>query len=430
MVSPLNKVYERASAIFQKQFFKDSFWTTFFSGLSSAIGLVYFVILARYLGAEGYGVFVGVKAIWAIVFPFIGLGMKDILVQQVSRDTSKFSQCWGDTLLALVFSVVLALLTTVPVVALVLPDISPLFILLIFLGDFLGHTLCMLSKCAFIAVHRIKEASQYSILYMLFKLISVMCLPLFPSDQRLIAWGLLYFIGSLIPGIILLLLVERLIGSPKFDMRSFDLSQIKQGFFFSLSASAVTINSEVDRTMLVAIDTPIAAGLYGAGYRFIDIGFLPIMSVLGASYARFFKYGEIGIKGTLGFARKLLPAAILYGIASAIALIAFSPYVPIVLGEEFVEASAVLVWLSPLHLLGGVQFLAADALTGAGFQRSRSFVQVGAAVLNVGLNLVFIPLFSWKGAIWATLTSETFKLIALWLVVASIYFKTARSAKN
>ncbi|MEL7509266.1 MAG: polysaccharide biosynthesis C-terminal domain-containing protein, partial [Cyanobacteria bacterium J06554_1] len=64
-----------------------------------------------------------------------------------------------------------------------------------------------------------------------------------------------------------------------------------------------------------------------------------------------------------------------------------------------------------------LQFIAADTLTGAGFHRARSMLQVTAAFINFGANLYLIPRFSWQGAAWATLTSELFKLITLWLLV-------------
>lgn len=424
----IEKVKDKISQLIQKQFFKDSFWMTFFNIVSAAIGFFYFILLARYLGAEGYGAFAGVKAIWAIIFPFIGFGMGDILVQKVSRDSSKFPRCWGDALVALAASALLAMITVLPIVVLILSQISVEFILLIFLGDIIGQRLCHLCTSAFIANHQIKRASQLSILYALSKLLAVIALPLFADESRLIAWGLLYFLGSLIPALILLVIVSKNMGLPSIKLRDFELSNIKEGFFFSLSASAVTVNSEVDRSMLVAMDTPLSAGIYGAGYRFIDIGFLPVMSILSANYARFFKHGEKGILGTLDFARKLLPAAILYGIASAIFLLIFAPFAPRLLGGEYAEAQNVLVFLSPVILLGSIQFLAADSLTGAGFQRSRSFIQVAAAVLNVTLNLILIPMYSWRGAIIATLCSETFKVITLGVVIFSLYIKEKKLA--
>jgi len=394
---------------------------------SAVIQAAYFILLARTLGAQDYGSFEGVKAIFHIVFPFIGLGVGDLLVQNVSRDASSFARHWGDTLVALMISLGVAIVFLFPITNILIPSISAPFILLVLLSDLLGLKLWELASKAFTAVHQMRRVALIKGVYVVGKFLAALALPFFPPESRLLAWGGLYFLGSIIPGIIFFLMVNRAISAPIFNFKTLNISQWKQGFYFSLASSAEGINAQVDRTMLVSLATPAAAGIYGAGYRFIDMGFLPIFAILSASYGRFFKHGEQGIKGTLNFAQKLLPAALGYGCVSAVVLILFRPFVSTILGPDFAESSLVLLWLAPIHLLAGLQFLAADTLTGAGLQRSRSIIQVFAAILNVSLNFYLIPIYSWKGAIWATLSSEFFKTIALWLVVFFIYRKVSKA---
>jgi O-antigen/teichoic acid export membrane protein len=417
MAKFLVNIREKAAKFKSTSLFRDSFWMLLTKAITMIAQVAYFIFVARYLGTENYGLFEGTKALWAIMFPFIGIGMGDILIQQTSRDSSRFSQSWGSTLLVFILSAVVALAAFFPLTIVLLPSASPIFIFLIFLADAVGLKLCMLSSQAFAAKHQIKQGAQYGMIYMVTKLIAAFFLPLFPEENRLLAWGFLYCIGSLLPGIILLYIVQTKLGKPKFNLKALQVSHIKQGFFFSLAESASVINGNIDRTMLVSMANPVAAGIYSAGYRFIDMGYIPIFAIQGASYPRFFKHGEAGLRGSLGFAKKLAPVIILYGLGTLGVLALFSPLVPKILGEEFSQSSAVLVWLAPIHLMYGLQYLASDSLTGAGFQRSRSFVQVGAAFLNIGLNLYLIPLYSWKGAIWATLASEVFKVIFLWLII-------------
>jgi O-antigen/teichoic acid export membrane protein len=47
-----------------------------------------------------------------------------------------------------------------------------------------------------------------------------------------------------------------------------------------------------------------------------------------------------------------------------------------------------------------------SALTGAGYQRYRTWAQLFAALLNFGLNLKLIPEYSWLGAAWASLLTD------------------------
>ena len=70
--------------------------------------------------------------------------------------------------------------------------------------------------------------------------------------------------------------------------------------------------------------------------------------------------------------------------------------------------------------------MAADTLTGSGHQKSRSIVQVGAALVNVVLNIILIPLFSWKGAAIATIISDSVRLVCLWLIVFILYRRESK----
>jgi len=63
-------------------------------------------------------------------------------------------------------------------------------------------------------------------------------------------------------------------------------------------------------------------------------------------------------------------------------------------------------WLSPLILIRTIHYFLSNSLTGADLQGLRSVIQVGAAALNVLLNLWLIPAYSWRGAAWASLASD------------------------
>ncbi|NJL48286.1 MAG: oligosaccharide flippase family protein [Leptolyngbyaceae cyanobacterium SM2_5_2] len=281
MVNWLTTARKKLSQLGQKAFVRDSLWMLFSRALKAIIQTVYFMLVARSLGAENYGTFEGVKAIWAIVFPFVGLGTGEVMVQNVSRHHDQFAEEWGKAIQAILISVLISLVTLFPLTLLLLPGVSPAFVVLLLLADLVGLKLCMLAGNAFIAVDRVKEASQYGLLYSGSKFVLALFLPLFPEEQRLLAWGLLYCLGSLIPAAISLWLVNQAIGKPRFGIQTLQQAELGQGFFFSLSESAATINTQVDRTMLFSLAGPVAAGIYGAGYRFIDMGFIPILRCLG-----------------------------------------------------------------------------------------------------------------------------------------------------
>ena len=81
------------------------------------------------------------------------------------------------------------------------------------------------------------------------------------------------------------------------------------------------------------------------------------------------------------------------------------------------EAASALRWLALIPLLRGVHTFLADSLSGAGFQGLRSAVQVGIALINVGLNLAILPKYGWLGAAWTSLASDALLMLVLWAVI-------------
>ncbi|HBY80443.1 MAG TPA: polysaccharide biosynthesis protein, partial [Cyanobacteria bacterium UBA11148] len=66
--------------LLQKPLVRNTFWMLLSQGLKLFVQAAYFVIIARALGTEQYGAFVGITSLVAILTPFANLGSGDILV--------------------------------------------------------------------------------------------------------------------------------------------------------------------------------------------------------------------------------------------------------------------------------------------------------------------------------------------------------------
>ncbi|MDV3348118.1 oligosaccharide flippase family protein [Leptothoe sp. ISB3NOV94-8A] len=417
----MKKIISKLKGILSGSLVKDSMWMLSAQALGIFIQGAYFVIVARVLGAEAYGIFIGIAAFVKLLFPFVGLGSADIFIKYVSRDPKVFRGYWGTALLtSLTFTAALVPIMLGLVKVIFAPSTSLLLVLFILLADLLGGKVFDLAATAFVACDRYKVAAQSKVLYGVGKLLAAIALLVLFEDGNIVAWGGLYCLGSIIPATVSLLTVNKLFGRPIFNLKKYP-PKFAEGFFFAIAQSAETVNGQIDRTMLVSLASADAAGIYAAGYRFIDVGYIIIIAVMSATYTRFLRYGASGIKAGLQFAFKLVPVAVGYGVIAAIALLTLSPFTSNILGPEYAQSAGVLIWLAPIHLIATLQFIAADTLTGAGFHRARSVLQVTAAFINFGANLYLIPRYSWQGAAWATLTSELFKLVTLWLVVFFCY---------
>lgn len=423
----LDKIKIKVTNLFQSSLARDTLWMLLSKLFNVVMQAGYFILVARLLGTENYGSFVVIAASASILFPFVALGSEHVLVQNVSINRSCFPTHWGNSLLLVIVSGCVLTSIMLLISPLIFPtNITKTTELLILLADLVCLSLLDLSSKALMATDRVKKMAQLGVLSTSSKLLAALALAVFFSEPNLIVWSYLYFASSIITAVIGIIAVNKMAGLPKLSMDELK-SNLGQGFYFAISASATNINAGLDKSMLGKLADVSAAGIYGSAYRFIDVGNVPLLALFGATYTRFFQHGVTGIRGSLGFAKRLLPILIFYAIASLIGYQFLAPYIPAILGEEYREAISALLWLSPLPAIAALQYLAADTLTGAGNQKSRSFIQVVAAIMNLVLNILWIPQYSWKGAALATLVSDSFKLVCLWIVVFWLYRKTNKS---
>jgi len=401
----------------KQQLARNTFWMFLGQGIRIPLQAVYFIFTARTLGAQGYGAFVGATALVAILAPFASLGCGNILIKNVSRDESTFQRYWGKALVLTLLSGTVLLLSAVLLSRIFLPATIPFALILsIAVADLVFSRLLDISSQAFQAFQLLARTSQLMILPNVVRLVLLACLLLVTQKPSIILWGYFYLFSVFISALVGTLLVHRELGSPVFD-KHIIFSDLKEGVYFSVSLSSQNVYNDIDKTMLTKISTLSSAGIYAAAYRLIDVSFIPIRSLLYASYARFFQNGRNGLSGSLDFAKKLLPYALVYAVVVSACLFFLAPFLPLVLGVEFRETVRALQWLSLLPLLKVLHSFAADSLTGADFQGVRTFSQVLCAIFNVMLILWLVPIYSWRGAAWASLATDGVLAVVLWLVV-------------
>ncbi|MCC0177341.1 oligosaccharide flippase family protein [Waterburya agarophytonicola K14] len=422
----LAEIRVKATNLFQSGLAQDASWMLISKLFNVIMQAGYFIIVARLLGKENYGSFIVITASASIIFPFIALGSEHVLVKNVATNRASFSMYWGNTLVLLISGGALLTVALLFFSPLIFPqNITWLTTLLILLSDLICLGLLDISYKALVAASMVKKTAQLGILSTCGKLLAALSLSTFFAQPSITTWGYLYFTSSAITAAIAILVVNKMVATPR-PVFSELKSNIGQGLYFSISASANNINAGLDKSMLGKLSNVASAGIYGSAYRFIDVGNVPLLALFGASYKRFFQHGASGIKGSFNFAKRLLPMLVFYAIASLIGYWLLAPFIPTILGEEYREAIGALLWLSPLPAIAAFQYLAADTLTGSGHQKARSMVQLGAAVLNIILNIWLIPQFSWKGAAWATLISDSIRLVSLWLIVFLLYRRANR----
>ncbi|MFD1952814.1 oligosaccharide flippase family protein [Paenibacillus thailandensis] len=391
---------------------------------------VYFVIVARALGADGFGAFVGVTALVGIVSPFIGLGSGNILIKNVSRNHSIYFSEWGTALGKLLWSSLLLMSLLVLGCNLFLPGTIPfILIVCVVLSD--GLLMRLLDMCgqAFQAFERMKWTAYLSFLISASRLLGSVVLLILGSKVTLEYWAIIYLSSTLLSSGLATFFAIFQLGKPQFNVKTW-FSNLLEGIYFSVSLSSQNIYNDIDKTLLTRLSTLEASGIFAAAYRVIDVAFTPIRSLLNATYPKFFQHGELGVKNGYLYTKKIIPFALIYSIVIGIAMYTFAPILPLFLGEDFENSIEIVKLLSVIPLLKTIHYFAADTISGAGYQGLRSFIQIFIAIFNIILNFILIPEYSWLGAVYTGIISNALLGILLWISVGVLIKKEQGLDKN
>lgn len=392
--------------------FRNSLWFLGGSGVRLVLQAVYFLLIARALGVEQYGAFIGAVSLAALVAPFSSLGTGFILIKNVARDCANFAHYWGAAMILTVVGGAILVCLVLLVSLGIWSNSLPLRVLL-FVGvsDIIFVRVLELSAQAFTAIEVLRKNSElYVVLSVARTLAAVVAITM--HSPTALSWAVLYALSAFVAMIYSILTAVRTFGMPDLRLR-LSPSEFKEGFYFAVGQASQTVYNDIDKTMLVRFSGLGATGIYGAAYRIVDVSFAPVGALVYAAYPRFFRHGEYGISGSARFARRLIPYAAGYGAFAAFCLYIASPILPMFLGKGFAPAALALKWLSPLVLIKSIHYFLADSLTGAGFQGTRTCVQLGVVAINVLLNLWLIPAYSWRGAAWASIASDGALLLGL-----------------
>ena len=388
-------------------------------GLRLVIQAAYFVLVARSLGPDAYGAFVTVVAMAALLGPFSGMGTPNLFIKNVRSGKREAALCWGNGLLLTVISG--TLLTALGVgLSLILHLRTPAFVVtIVCFADLVLLKVTELAAFGFSALDRMKQTSIQSVVASLLRLAGISGLIVFMHQVTLHRWVLVYLLTTSLGTAYAVRKGRQLWGPPRTDLAALR-EDAAEGVLFSIAGSATTVYNDIDKIMLSKLADLASTGIYAAAYRIIDVTMTPVRSLAGAAYPQFFRKGVGGLTATYAYARSLIGKTVIYGSLASAGLWLFAPALPHILGTRYAAVVPAVRWLALIPFLRCIHSFLADAFSGAGLQRVRTAVQVLVAFLNIGINLLILPRYSWRGAAWASLGCDALLVIAFWL--STLYY--------
>jgi len=382
--------------------------------LRLVIQAAYFVLIARSLGPDAYGAFVAVVAMAAVLGPFSGMGTPNLFIKNVRSGKRDADVCWGNGLLLTVLSGLVFSAFVVAISAVFHFKSSSLVVIVVCISDLVFMKVTELASFGFTASNRMAQTSIQSVVVSLLRLSGIAVLMAAEPQVTLQRWVLVYLLTSLLGTVYAVWKGSQLWGTPSIDLPALR-EDVAEGVFFSIGSAATTVYNDIDKIMLSKLSDLASTGIYAAAYRMVDVSMTPVRSLVSAAYPQFFRKGLGGIRATYAYALSLIPKAAIYGAFASASLWLFASVLPFILGPKYDAVVPALRWLALIPLLRCFHTFLADALSGAGLQRVRTGIQVSVALLNIGLNLVVLPRWSWRGAAWTSLGCDGLLVVVFWL---------------
>ena len=380
-------------------------WMFVGQGLGYALRALYFILVARLLGAVQYGVVVGAVALVNMIAQYSRLGTSIVFLRHVSSDRTLFGIYWGNVLLVtLTMSGVLIVALHLAAGKLIDPA-SAALIVPAAIATCLCEQLTVAAGQVFQTFERMGRTAMLNLLTSLARTLTAGSMLMLLHHSTASQWVLASMVVSAAAAIAAVSMVTIEFGWPCFLPRLF-WERGAEGVEYAVAASTDNAYNDLDKTMLSHYGMNAGNGIYTMAYRVVDLATMPIASMQLAVEPRLFQLGTAGLKNAAGLGYRLLRRALPTTAVLAFGMFLVAPLIPLVLGDGFEQSVSALRWLCLIPLFRSIHGITGSVLTGAGLQRYRSVTQIVAAGGNFALNLWLIPRYGWHGAAWASLATD------------------------
>ena len=388
----------------------------------AGISLVVVGILTRYLGPEGFGHY---SAIFAYLFIFTAIadmGLYTFMVREISRigepaeERKIASKVFTLRLLAVISIIILADLL---ILALPYPLKVKLGVLIASLFS-IGSSLIQVLSGIFQKYLRIYLVSFSDILARLVQLGSLAVLIKFET-------GLLWFVAVVVFseavhfGFIYGFSRHMVKIKPMIDFVYFRHA-LKTALPIAVSLVLVLIYFKLDTVMLSVMKPAQDVGIYSVAYKVLEaVIFLPAIYIglVMPLLSRFAVKSRAEFIKTFKSAFNVITIFALY--FSAYIFLMSDWIVKAIGGADFLPASPVLKILSFAIFLIFFGNLGGNAIIALNLQKKAMWIYLTGAVINVGLNFLLIPKYSYFAAASTTVITEIFITITMfWLIRRSV----------
>ncbi|MBS9903564.1 flippase [Vibrio alginolyticus] len=388
------------------KYLKNTSWLLGEKILRMSVGIFVSIWVARYLGPEQFGLFSYAQSFVALFAAFATLGLDGIVIRELVKDGSKRDELLGTAfILKFIGSIlVLSLLT----IAVFFQSNDHQTNLLIFI---IGSATVFQSFNIIDFYFQSKVLSKYVVYSNVYSLLlsSMLKVTLILNDAPLLAFAYVIVFDSLVLsiGFVYFYFKNKLtLFAWSFD-KKLAKSLLKESWPLTLSGLVVSMYMKIDQIMINNMLGSIDVGHYAAAVRLSEVWYFIPMIISSSLFPAIINAKNISEELYYSRIQKLYDLMAWMAIAIAIPMTFLSSWlINMLYGEQFSESGGVLmihIWSAVFVFLG---VASSKWFIAEGLQRYSFYRTLLGAVLNIGMNLILIPLHGIYGAAIATLVSQ------------------------
>lgn len=377
-----------------------------------AISLVVGVITARYLGPSNYGLIGYGSAYVSFFTAFCSLGLNSVIIKDFIDNPKEQGEAIGS---AIVMRIVSSILSSVMIVS---------FVAVVDKGE--AVTIAVVALCSVGTVFHVFETfnfwfqSQYkskitSIATFLAYVVTAgykIVLLILGKDVRWFAFST--SVDYIVVAVFLCIAYKRHGGERlKFSFRK-SKALLKVSYNYILSAVMISVYGQTDKLLLKHMLDESAVGYFTTATTICTMWVFVLQAIVDSMYPTILRLKSENYAQYERKNRQLYAIVFYVSCFVSVAFIIFGDFgVKLLYGEAYLPASSVLKvvsWYTAFSYLG----VARNAwIVSEGKQKYLKYIYGAAAVLNVVMNLILIPVMGTIGAATATLITQILTSIIL-----------------
>lgn len=372
------------------------------------IGISFFigVWIARYLGAEQFGLFSYVQSFVGLFAVIATLGLDQIIIRELVKDETQRDILLGTAFALKLFGAFIVLFLLAIAVTFTSNDIETNLLIFIIASSIIFQSFNVIDF-----YFQSKVLSKYIVIVNIVVLIisNSIKVILILNEASLIAFVLVILFDNIIVslGYLYIYLHKNL------DFKSWQFSKTKARQLLKISwplipaSIAISIYLKIDQIMIKELLDNEAVGQYAVAVKLSELWtFIPAI-LIPTLFPSIIKAKKLSDKLYYQKLQQLYDVMIWSALAIAI-LVSFYSHVivEILFGKQYIEAGSVLsihVWANVFIFLGTAN---AKWFIIENYTNKLLFRTALGAVLNIVANLILIPMYGIQGAAFATLLSQ------------------------